>query len=174
MIKKIVAVAMAVSMAVGIVGCEDLPSPEKMKTISTVIGNTAGYACELSKTKASVKEAINAVFNVVGKVVPKGDETFTKTWGPLIDEELQKLVEKGKLDEGDAKVARIALTAATEGIDYVFVKYPKAKDVKELVDAAVEGFIAGYKSVVSFSANEKVEIDDGAYKYLKEKLSSTK
>lgn len=165
-------ITMLVAMAaasIGIVGCDKLPTVERMTTISTVIGKTAGYACELSKTKTEVKEAIANVLDAVSKAVPVEGQTFVEAWSPLIDEELKKLVEAGKLDEASAHVAKLALSVACDGIDYVFVRYPKAKDVKELVSAAVVGFVGGYKSVVKmgFASAEKLDIDEDAYTYLK-------
>lgn len=172
--KTIMAVAVA-SMMAFIGGCDkDLPTPEKMKAVSTVVGKTAGYACELAKTKKEVKDAIANVLDIVGKVTPTEDQTFVDAWTPVIDEELKKLVTAGKIGDSEATIAKFALTTATEGIDYVFVKYPKAKEVKDLVGAAVEGFIDGYKSVVSFAADGKPEIDEEAYKYLKSKMAARK
>lgn len=168
--KNILMLGAAVVTAVAVLtGCDKLPTPEKMTTISTVIGKTAGYACELSKTKTEVKEAIANVLDVVSKAVPDEGQTFAEAWSSLIDEELKKLVEAGKLDEAGAHVAKLALNVACDGIDYVFVKYPKAKEVKELVSAAVAGFVDGYKSVVkmNLAAGEKPEIDEEAYTYLK-------
>ena len=171
-VKMIVGAALVAATAL-FSGCDKLPTVERMTTISTVIGKTAGYACELSKTKTEVKEAIANVLDIVSKVVPGEGQTFTEAWSPLIDEELKKLVEAGKLDEAGAQVAKLALTVACDGIDYVFVKYPKAKEVKELVSAAVVGFVDGYKSVVkmNLAASEKPEIDEDAYKYLKARMA---
>ena len=84
----------------------------------------------------------------------------------------KKLVAAGKLDEAGAKVAKMALGVACDGIDYVFVKYPKAKDVKELVSASTTGFVGGFKSVVTLAAGaEKPAIDEEAYKYLKSRMA---
>lgn len=170
--KTIMLAAAAMSVAC-IVGCDkELPTPETIKAFSTVIGKTAGYACELSKTKTEVKEGIATVLDVVSKVVPNTNETFAVAWTPVISEELQKLVAAGKLDENGATAATLALNVACDGIDYVFMKYPKAKDVQELVSAATTGFIDGYKSVVSLAAGaEKPVIDEDAYNYLKSKMA---
>ena len=166
--------AVVCAAAVFMTGCDkELPTIERMTTISTAIGKTAGYACELSKTKTSVKEAIFSVIDTASKVVPQTNETFTVAWTPVINEELDKLIKKGKISESELPVIKIALAAATEGIDYVFVKYPKAKEVKELVSAATTGFISGYKSVVAFAAGAE-EINDEAYKYIKSKLDAMK
>lgn len=55
-----------------------------------------------------------------------------------------------------------------KGIDYIFdVKYPKAKEAKELVDAAVRGFTSGFLSVFSDTVKAgKLDYDKDAYKYL--------
>lgn len=170
--KKTLISCIAAALAVFMVGCDKLPSVEKMTAISTLVGKTAGYACELAKTKTEVKNAIMTVLDVAVKVTPEEGKTFTETLAPVIDEELKKLVDAGKLKSDDAAIAKIALKTATEGIDYIFVKYPKAREVKELVSAAIEGFVAGYKSVVTLAANaEKPEIDEEAYSYLKSKLA---
>lgn len=171
-LKKMIISAAAAVAAILMVGCDKTPSVEKINAIATTIGRTAGYACELSKTKTSVKEGIAKVFDVVATVVPTNGQTFAEAWTPVIEVEVNKLVEEGKLDAAGAAVAKMALGVACDGIDYVFVKYPKAKDAKELMSAATAGFIAGYKSVVNLAAGaDKPEIDEDAYKYLKSRMA---
>ena len=172
--KKIITSIIAAVMAVFITGCDKNLTPERMTTISTVIGRTAGYTCELSKTKTEVKETIMKVLDISSEVVPTNGQTFAEAWTPVIDAEINKLVAEGKLDAAGAQVAKLALGVACDGIDYVFVKYPKAKEGKELVSAAVTGFISGYKSVVTLKAggDGKIDIDEDAFKYLKAKMSS--
>ena len=163
----IVATAMAF-----LVGCDKLPTPEKMTSIANLVGKTAGYVCELSKIKPEAKEAIFNVLDIVSKATPTNGETFVEAWTPIIDVELKKLVDAGKINEATAAVAKITLGIAADGIDYVFVKYPKAKDVENLVAAATTGFINGFKSVVALAADGKPELDEDAYKYLKSKLKN--
>jgi len=172
--KKTILGVCAALMAFFMIGCDDLPTVERMKTISTVVGQTAGYACELSKTKTSVKAAIMVVLDKVSVVVPEEGKTFTEAWALLIEEELQKRVESGDLDPAEVPMARLALLAATEGIDYIFVKHPHARDVKDLVVVAVENFIAGYKSVVTLAADSNMAIDEDAYRYITSKMNSVK
>ena len=170
--KKIIIGAVAAAAAMFMVGCDKTPSVERMTTISTVIGRTAGYACELSKTKTEVKEAIAKVLDIASTAVPTNGQTFAQAWSPVIDKELAKLVEAGKIDAAGAQVAKVALGVACDGIDYVFIKYPKAKEGKDLVSAAVTGFVSGYKSVVTLAAGaEKPEIDEEAYNYLKSRMA---
>lgn len=172
--KKTLLSICAALMAFFIAGCDDLPTPDRMKTISTVVGRTAGYACELSKTKTSVKAAIMVVLDTASVVVPEQGKTFTEAWAPLIEKELQKRVESGDLDPAEVPMARLALTAVTEGIDYIFVKHPKAKEVEGLVVIAVENFIAGYKSVVTLTSDTNMIIDEDAYMYITNKLNAVK
>lgn len=175
MIKKMLMSIVAGAMALFIVGCgETAPSVERITMISTAIGKTAGYACELSKTKAEVKDTIFTVLDVASKVVPASGSTFTDAWSIVFADEIAKCISQGKLDDSSAAVVKVALMAATEGLDYVFVKYPQAKDVKDLVSAATTGFIAGYKSVVSVSGGIEPVIDKDAYDYIKAKLSAVK
>lgn len=176
---KIMKIATAAVMAATMMfmsGCDkELPTPEKIEAVATVIGKTAGYVCEIAKTKTSVKEGIEQVLDVLSKVVPAEGHTFVEAWTPVIDEELKKLVDAGKLDSNGAAVAKIALGVACEGIDYVFVRYPKAKDVQELVSAATTGFINGYRSIVKLSVGAaQPEIDEEAYNYLKAKFKASK
>ena len=171
---KTIMALVAIASTMFITGCDDLPTPEKMKSISTVIGKTAGYACELAKTKEEVKNGILVVLDVSARVVPEEGQTFTEAWTSVIDEELKKLVEKGNIAEGEVAIAKLALSAATEGIDYVFIKYPKAKDVKELVSVATEGFVNGFKSVVALACDAKLDIDEEAYKHIKARMATSK
>lgn len=175
MIKKMLMSIIAGAMAFFIVGCsETVPSVERITTISTTIGKTAGYACELSKTKTEVKDTIFTVLDIASKVVPASGSTFTDAWSTIFTDEIAKYISQGKLDDNSATVVKIALAAATEGLDYIFIKYPQAKDVKDLVGAATTGFIAGYKSVVSVSSGIEPVIDKDAYDHIKAKLSAMK
>ena len=174
--KKIMCSIVTAIMAFFMTGCNKDITPEKMITVSTVIGRTAGYACELSKTKTEVKETIIKVLDIASTVIPTNGQTFVEAWTPVIDTELAKVVAEGKITSDEAKIAKIALGIACEGIDYVFVKYPKAKDIKDLVGAAVKGFVTGFKSVVNMKAGveEKFDIDEDAMKYLKTKMAVAK
>ena len=171
--KKIIMSLVAVITAFFIAGCDKTPTVEKITTISIIIGRTAGYACELSKTKTEVKEAIAKVLDIASTAVPTNGQSFAEAWTPVIDGELKKLVDAGKIDAAGAQVVKVALGVACDGIDYVFIKYPKAKEGKELVSAAVTGFVAGYKSVVTdaLKTGEKLEIDEEALRYLKSKMA---
>lgn len=166
------AVALAACAAL-FMGCEPkVPTVERMTAISTAVGKAAGMAVELSKTKTEVKEAILQVLDVASAVVPGEGETFADAWRPIIDEEVGKLVEKGKISAAEGAIAKQVMYVASEGVDYIFKKYPKAKEYKELVSAAVAGFAAGFKSVVV--VDEARDFDAEAYEYLNAKAREAK
>ena len=170
---KIVAASAAVAASVLLSGCErDLPSPEKINTVAVVVGRTAGYACDLAKMDKAVKESVAAVLDVVSNAIPTNGQTFAEAWMPIAEAEIKKLVDAGKLNEVGATAAKIAVNAAADGIDYVFIKYPKAKDVKDLVASAVEGFVKGFKGTLAFNASDVVEIDEDAYNYIRIRLEA--
>lgn len=162
--------AVAVACAVFVTGCRSFPSEATICGVGESIGRAAGYAVELGKTKTEVKEAIVKVIDIAAKVVPEPDQTFVAAWKPLVDEEVAKLVAAGKLKEVDAAFVKSALYVACEGVDLVFKRYPKAREYKNLVSAATSGFVAGFKSVVSFAAGERANYDEDAYKTLRAKF----
>ena len=171
-ITKTLIAASAVIASLFISGCDkDLPTPEKINSVAIVVGRTAGYACDLAKMDKTVKENVVAVLDVVSSVVPTNGQTFVEVWVPMADNEIKKLIDAGKLNDAGALATTVAIRVASEGIDYVFVKYPKAKDVEELVAAAVDGFVKGFKRTTSFAADAKnIDIDNDAYNYLKAKM----
>ena len=157
------------ALAVFCVGCEPkLPTPEKMETTSKAVGVAAGMIANQFKIDADVRAAIKEVMQKVAEVTPAADQSFTDAWTPVAEEVLAKLVADGKLTEEQSAIAKMAFQVATKGIDYVFdVKYPKAKEVKELVDAAIRGFTDGFLSVFSDTMKAApVDYDKDAYEYL--------
>lgn len=164
--------ATAAVCAMLIAGCKSLPSEEVIRGTASSIGRAAGYAVELGKTKAEVKEAIIKVLDVTAKVVPEMDQTFIAAWRPLIDDEVVKLVADGKLKDDEAALVKSALYVACDGIDLVFTRYPKARAYKNLVSAATGGFVAGFKSIVNFAGGERAGYDEDAYEILRKKFEN--
>ena len=162
------------AMAVFVSGCDEIPSEDTIAGFSTAIGKTAGYACELAKMKPQVKEEVVNVLDNVKGAIPKEDETFYDVWTPLAYAEIDKIAQKKGWNETEVKAAKLAVIAATKGIDYVFMKYPKAREVENLVSISVDSFVDGYKSVIAFAANGSPDIDVEAYNYLKAELANCK
>lgn len=153
--KKIIVAAIA-AIGMFITGCTDtdtVPSAEKIGAVAKVVGTTAGYACEFS-TNVEVKTGLITVIDSLVKVVPATDKSFADTWTPVVDAEIQKLVASGKVKQPEADLIKNAISVVTSGIDFVFTKYPKAKEYENLVTATVQGFTDGFKVVVS--ATDKV------------------
>ena len=174
-ITSTICAAIAVVATALICGCEPtVPTVEKMTNVSTAVGKAAGYAVELSKTKTSVKEGIISVLDITSKVVPETNETFAVTWEPVINEEVEKLVDNGKISEDEASIVKQTLYVASEGIDYVFSRYPEAKTYQELVSAAVAGFNTGFRSVVKFAVGQESDYDKEAYEFLRAKFTAAK
>lgn len=172
--KKIVCSAMAVAMF-ALAGCKTPPSEATMYGASEAIGRTAGYAVELSKTKQEVKDGIIQVLDVASAVTPKTNETFVVAWTPIVEEVVAEFQKEGKVDATEAMLIKSASLVACEGIDYVFIRYPEAKKYQNLVSAAVDGFVTGFKAVVKsngFSVDPA--FDQDAYNYLKMKMAARK
>lgn len=166
--KIIVGIAMALmAVCAAVTGCKTVPSTATVSTTSYALGVVGGYACELSKTKTSVREGILTVLNVAVEVTPSTNETFVAAWTPVIDKEVAKLVEAGKISETEGVLVKNALTIASSSIDFMFTRHPTWKEYQELVSAAVTGFVAGFESVVkptdsvpTAAIKDAVETDD--------------
>lgn len=151
-------------------GCKNIPSEDTIRATSESIGRAAGYAVEIGKTKTEVKDAIVKVLDIASKVTPATNQTFISAWKPLIDEEVGKIVAGGKLKEEDAALVKNVLYVACDGVDLIFVKYPKAREYQNLVSAAVGGFVNGFKSVVASGDGSRAEYDKEAYETLRKKF----
>lgn len=170
--KKNIVMSFIAAVAVLVAGCKHTPSEDTIRATAESVGRAAGFAVELSRTKTEVKDAILAVLDEAVKVAPKPGQSFAEAWRPIVDEEIGKLVAAGKLKEEDAALVKKILYVACDGVDLVFVKYPKAKEYANLVSAAVNGFAKGFKSVVSLAASPKAAYDEDAYKVLKAKFEA--
>lgn len=171
--KKFIMAVMA-AMCMVLTGCKKLPSEDVIRGAAESVGKAAGFAIELGKTKTEVKEAIIGVLDIAAQATPAPDQSFADAWKPLIDKEVAKLVAEGKLKDADALLVKSALYVASEGADLVFVKWPAARAYKNLVSAAVGGFVSGVKSVVDVPDEARAEYDKDAYKVLKAKFKAKK
>ena len=147
--KKILALAGMIVASVFISGCEKEMTVERMTSISKAAGITAGYVCELSKTKESVRTAILNVLDIVTKLTPAEDQSFIDCWTPVVNTEVDKLVVSGVLTQTEGELVNLGREISASSLDFVFKKLPEAKKSKELVIAAIKGFSTGFKSVVT-------------------------
>lgn len=165
------AVALAAVMSF-VTGCKSIPTNDKMYAISESVGKAAGFAIELSQVKQEVKDGIIQVLDIASATVPATNETFVAKWTPIVEAEVQKLVDAGKVTAEQGTVIKHAMYVVCEGIDLVFVRYPVAKQYQELVSASVDGFCAGFKSVVKAAFTVSPDFDQEAYTYLKMKAAT--
>ena len=167
--------------ALAFVGCKSVPTVDTMYSTAQAIGYSAGLVANETKIDDKTRNAIVEITSIVASVVPETNQTFQAAWMPIAEAHAAKMVEEGKLDEGQAKLAVEGVKIATMGIDYVFVRYSKAKTYKELVAAAVDGFTSGFLAVFKpvdseklargVGTVEKVEYDKEAYVAIKAALT---
>lgn len=130
-------------------GCDKLPSAEKIENVSKTIGYAAGLTCDLTKVSDKTRTVTLEVMDIVDDVIPLTNQTFIAAWTPVIDETISNFVNKGKITASEGVIVKAVMAAVTQGLDYVFeVRWPKAKEYKELVSAAVRGFTEGFKTVI--------------------------
>ena len=153
-------------------GCDKLPSADKIENVSKTIGYAAGLTCDLAKMSDKARTVTLEVMDIVDDVVPLTNQTFTAAWTPVIEETVAKFVNEGKITSGEGAIVKTAMGAVTQGLDYVFeVRWPKAKDYKELVSAAVRGFTEGFKTVikpVNMKAAANFDYDEEEFKKAQE------
>lgn len=169
------ALIVAILVSLCIIGCDkELPSADKIETVSRLAGTSAAMVVNMTKIDEQSKAVILDIMDKVSKSVPQKDQTFADAWNPIAKEYVGKLVEDGKINEAQGGLILSGFAIACDGLDFIFnVKYPKAKEYKELVDAAVRGFVNGYKSVTN-SANTKggntaPDFDKETFEYLKKR-----
>lgn len=175
--KKILAIALA-AMAC-LVGCDkEIPSAEKVAATANAIGKAAGYATQI----AADKDTISNIVVIVGKVqavVPATNDTFVSAWTPVVEAEVAKLVEAGKLTEEKALLVKTASLLAAEGVDYLFKMNPTWKNYTDISAVAVKSLCEGYTSVLekktTMAAPYGMDSDDydkAAYEYFIKKAKS--
>lgn len=151
------------------VGCKSVPTTDTMYRTSYAVGVTTGMIANETKIDDASRNAICEVLEVVSSIVPETNQTFEAAWTPIAKAHIARLVEDGKLDDAQARMVETAFSLVVQGIDYIFeFRYPEARECKEVVIAAVDGFTGGFLAVFT-PANDvrAVEADAQAYQWLK-------
>lgn len=144
--KKILASFVAAIVMV-IVGCKSLPTPESLAVTSRAVGIAAATVANMTKIDDASRNVVVEIMNEVEGCIPQTNETFEAAWTPIAKRHVQKLVDEKKIDDGQATLILGAFDVACKGIDYlVFIRYPKAVEYTELVEAATHGFCEGFLS----------------------------
>ena len=161
-------------------GCKnDPPSIETVATTATAVGKAAGYATQFISDKQLVSTIVTVV-EKVSAVVPGTNDTCVSVWTPVVEAELKKIIDAGKLTDSQASLATTAILLAAEGVDY-YCKYkldPTQKTYSELLTVAVKNICSGFVSVVEkksvttapFNQNAD-DYDKEAYEYLSAKAA---
>lgn len=156
-------------------GCKTTPTPEQVKTTSTLIGVSAAAVANAVEIDNVARAEVVKIVTEVRDVVPGTNETFSSAWTPVAKTHVQKLVDAKKLDDTQASMVVLAFDVAMKGADYIFnVRYPEARQYANLVEAAAHGFCDGFLSTFKttnalaapHTASEK-KMDECAYIWLK-------
>lgn len=152
-------------------GCKSVPTTDGMYTTANAIGVSAGMVANLSKIDDQSRNVVVDIINEVDQCIPQTNQTFEAAWTPVAEAHTAKLIEDGKITKEQAVLILKAFNLAVCGIDYLFdVRYPKARQYQDLVEAAVHGFTDGFltvfKPVNTFGASNGITFDAPAYNYL--------
>ena len=116
-----------------------------------------------------VKTAVTNIMVKVSATVPSKGQTFEEAWTPVAKDIVAKLTADGKLKPGQDVIVLAVFNVATKALDYEFtIRYPKAREVTELVSAAVRGFTDGFLSTFNANTTKSAPagMDKEAYEYL--------
>ena len=169
--KKIL-MAIVEALTFVIVGCKPVNSVENMETTATAVGKAAGYVANQTKIDDNSRAVVIDIMTKASVIVPTNDQKFVDAWSPIAKEITGKLVADGKINEAQSALINGAFGVACKGLDYlVTVRYPNAKNVENLVSAAVKGFTSGFLTVFKptngmLSAHADDTYDKEAYEYL--------
>ena len=164
------------ALAMTFSGCKDLPSADTIGNLSKSIGYAAGVACNLGNISQGCRKTLVEVLDIVGEVIPGTNETFAAAWGAVAKKTVDKFVEEGKIDKGEGDLIVLSINVAAHGVDYMFdVRWPKAKQYKDLVSAGTKGFVEGFKSVIqnSIKATDKFPYDKEEFERATEYFGKT-
>lgn len=173
--KLLTAMVAVLGVALGIVcvGCKSMPTSDAMYTTSYAIGVATGMVANETNIDDATRKAVCEVIELVTECVPETNQTFSVAWTPIADKRVAELVSGGKLTENQGELVKKAFSVVVSGIDYIFeVRYPKAKEYKELVTASVNGFTDGFVTVFKVSGDTRDSglaaiVDIEAYNWLK-------
>lgn len=142
--RKIIDVVGAAALAACVVGCKSMPTTDTMYSCSFAIGVSAGMVANGCKIDDTARNEVIEIVEVVREVVPETNQTFAAAWTPIAKAHTDALIAEGKIDAAQGQVIMAAFNAVVVGIDYVFYRYPTAKQYQELTSAAIDGFADGF------------------------------
>ena len=173
--------ATVVSIGVYTTGCHTIPSTEFLYGFSYSCGRAGAYGCELGGLTTEQKQEVSFIVNTVAAFVPKTNDTFIVTWPEKADLIIDELIKAGKLNEALKIPIDAAVVAVASSVDFIFLKYPEAKNNTEAVKACVQGSVDGFNSVIkptlasvygTPAADPNINME--AYAYIKKSLKEAK
>lgn len=170
--KKPILVIAAAIMSASVVGCKSFPTADTTYQTSYAIGIATGMVANQTKIDDASRNAIVEVLNIAVYCVPEVDQSFTDAWTPIAKAHVAKLVADGKLGDHEADLVLTAFSLVTKGIDYLFeVRFPEARQYKNLTAAAIDGFSSGFLTIFRPSPSNGIKteaFDKEAYEYVKD------
>lgn len=171
--KRIISIAL-LSIVTAISGCKTIPSQESVTLISKGIGAAAAVACNLNEVDQSTLVAITQIVSKVRITIPSEDSTYASIWDPIIQKELNKIYQDGKLTDDQFHNCNKIMKMVTTGIDYLYTKHKTWKTYNDLAICVIDGFCEGFVSVFNKVINDKknsirqpLAFDYQAYKYFR-------
>lgn len=171
--KRIISIALLAIVCV-ISGCKTIPTQESVTLISKGIGAAAAVACNLNEVDQNTLVAITQIVSKVKVTIPASDSTYSSVWDPIIEKELNKIYDDGKLTDDQFYNCNKIMKMVTVGIDYLYKKHEAWKTYNELAICVIDGFCEGFISVFNKVINDKnnaarrpLSFDYQAYKYFR-------
>lgn len=153
--KKLIMTLVAAATMCMFTGCDDVPSKEVVSAASYALGTSSGLVVKLLNIDDATRSAIASVIAVVSEVVPAENQTFEEAWSPVAEKYIAEFLDSDKCPEilkknkeATQKLLNKAVEAAFKGLDRLFEKYPKWKQYPDVVIAAVNGFVNGFKLTI--------------------------
>lgn len=163
--KKTIMMCAIALTAFSFVGCT--PDAEQINKTSSAIGAAAGLVANQTKITDDARNAVVQILGDVRSCFPAEGQTFAEAWAPLIESKVYDLIASGKLNDSTGAIVKSVAGLVSKAVDYLFNKYPKAKESEELVSAGATGAIDGFLSVFKPVDGERAtpDYDKEAYEF---------
>lgn len=137
--------ALVLSISGLFVGCRLLkPTVNDIPNIAKVIGIATSQVVDVSTLTEDQLDSINSVIVKISEITPDPTKTCEEVWTPIINTEVTRLVEEGKIKVEVQNLVTTVLTYVAKGMDYVYIKYPEIKTYRDLSIKTINAFIEGF------------------------------
>lgn len=130
-------------------GCAITITKDNVGPISNIIGKATGSVVNVSGLTDQTKEAIVTIITSIDNYLPANNITCEEAWQPIIETEITKLINNGKLAEKYSVITFKACLTVAKGVDYLYKKYPTIKNYRDLTIIAINNFIEGFTNVIT-------------------------